>query len=49
MLRQTKNARICLDKKKKATQLKQMIQLKEINQKVLTKEGRLKGFQDRIK
>ena len=28
------------DKKKKATQLKQTIQLEEINQKILAKEGR---------
>ena len=29
-------------KRKKATQVKQTIQFKEINQKLLTKEGRLK-------
>ena len=39
-----------LDEKKKATQqVKQMIQLKEINQKILAKEGRVKRYHDRIK
>ena len=51
MLRLTKNAWICWAEKKKATKLKQTIQLEEINQKVLVKEGTLKtifiikGFQ----
>ena len=40
MMRQRKNARICWDKKRKATRGKQIIQLKEINQKVQEKDGR---------
>ena len=44
MLRQGKNAEICWNKKWKATQqLKQALQLEEISQKVLAKEGRLKN------
>ena len=35
-------------KRKKATQVKQKIQLEEINQKVLVKEGRLKRYCDGI-
>ena len=50
MMRQRKNAGICWDKKKKATQqLKQIIQLEEINLKIQAKEGRLKRYRGRIK
>ena len=48
ILRQKKNA-IGRDENRKATWLEQMIQLKEINQKVEAKEGRLKRYQERIK
>ena len=44
--RQRENARTYWDEKKKETQqLKQTIQLKEINQKVLAKKGRLKDIE----
>ena len=39
---QRENARTYRDEKGKTTQVKQTIQLEEINQKVLAKEGRLK-------
>ena len=42
IIRLGKNAGLCWEEKRKATQIKQTIQLEEINQKVLTKEGRLK-------
>ena len=44
MIKQTKETGICRDKKEKATQEKITIQLEEINQKVLVKEGRLKRY-----
>ena len=43
------NAGTCWDKKKKATQEKMTIQLVEINQKVLAKEGRLKRYREMVK
>ena len=39
MIKQRKDAGICWDKKEKVTQEKITIQLNEINQKVLAKEG----------
>ena len=47
--KQKKNTGTCRDKKEKATQGKITIQLEEINQKVLAKEGRLKRYQGRVK
>ena len=45
MIKQRKNAETGWDEKRKAIQqLKQKIQLKEINQKVLFKEGKLKRY-----
>ena len=44
-----KNARIYLDEKSKATRLQQKVQLEEMNQKILAKEGRLRRCWDRIK
>ena len=41
-----KNAGTCWDKKEKATQVKMIIKLEEINQRVLVKEGRLKRYWD---
>ena len=50
MLRQRKNAETsCNEKRKAVQQLKQKVQVKEINQKVLVKKGRLKRHRDRIK
>ena len=49
MIRQKKDAGTCRDKKEKATQGKITIQLEEINQKVLAKEGRLKRYRQRVK
>ena len=50
MIKQRKNAGICLDKKeKKATQEKITVQFEEINQKILVKEERLKRSRQRIK
>ena len=40
---------ICWNKKEKATQGKIKVQLEEINQKVLMKEGRLKRYRQRVK
>ena len=40
MIRQRKNARICWDEKRKTIQVKQTIELEEINQKLLAKEGK---------
>ena len=48
MIRQRKTAGICWDEQRKTTQIKQSIQLKEINQKILAKEGRLRRYRDRI-
>ena len=44
MIKQRKNAGTCLDKKLKERQVKMTIQPEEINQKILAKEGRLKGY-----
>ena len=44
MIKQRKNAGTYWDKKEKATKVKQTIQLKEINQNVQAKEGRLKRY-----
>ena len=40
MIKQRKDAETCRDKKEKVTEEKITIQLEEINQKVLVKEGR---------
>ena len=48
MIKQKKDARICGNRKEKATREK-AVQLEEINQKVLAKEGRLKRYQQRVK
>ena len=48
-IKQWKDAGICRDRKEKATQEKITIQIEEINQKVLVKEGRLKRYQQRVK
>ena len=45
MIRPREYAGTRWDEKKKATQLKQTIELKEINQNVLTNEGRLKNIE----
>ena len=37
------------NKKEQATQEKITVQLEEINQKMLAKEGRLKGYRQRVK
>ena len=47
MIKQRKDAGICRNRKEKAT-LEEIIQLEEINQKVLVKEGRLKRYQQRV-
>ena len=44
MMKQRKDAGICRDKKERAAREKITIQLEEINQKVLAKEGRLKKY-----
>ena len=49
MIKQQRDAEICGNKKEKATREKITVQLKEINQKVLAKEGRLKRYRQRIK
>ena len=49
MIKQSKDAGICWNKKEKATRGKIPVQLEEINQKVLAKEGRLKRYRQRIK
>ena len=48
MIKQRKNAGTVWDKKRKATQLKQMITLEEINQKLLAKEERQKDIEKTI-
>ena len=48
MVRQKKKMRYC-DKEKKTNTIRKKIQLEEINQKVLAKEGRLKRYGDRTK
>ena len=50
MTKKRKDAGICRNKKEKAAQEKKItIQLEEINQKVLAKEGRLKRYRQRVK
>ena len=49
MIKQKKDAVICSSKKEQATQEKKTVQLEEINQKVLAKEGRLKRYRQRLK
>ena len=49
MIKERKDAGTCRDKKAKATQEKITIQLDEINQKVLAKEGRLKRYRQKVK
>ena len=51
MIKQNKNAGTCRDKKEKAIkkEKKITIQLQEINQKVLTKEGTLNRYRNRVK
>ena len=49
MIKQRKNAGIYRDKKGKATQEKITIQLEEINEKILAKQGRLKRYRQRLK
>ena len=49
MIKQKKNAEINKNRKEKTTQEKLIIQLEEIYQKVLAKEGRLKKYRQRIK
>ena len=44
MIKQRKDTGTCRDKNEKATQGKITIQLEEINQKVLAKEGTLKRY-----
>ena len=48
MIKQRKNAGTCRDKKIKAAREKITIQLKEINQKEQTDEGRLKRYRERV-
>ena len=47
-MKQKRGAEICGNRKEKATQQK-IIQLEEINQNVLAKEGRLKRYRQRVK
>ena len=50
MIKQRKDAGICRDKKEKATQDEKIsVQVEEINQKLLTKEGRLKRYRQKVK
>ena len=49
MIKQKKDAGTYRDKKEKSTQRKITIQLEEINQKVLAKEGRLKRYRQKVK
>ena len=49
MLKQRKDAGTRRDKKEKVTQGKIIIQLGEINQKVLAKEGKLKRYRQGVK
>ena len=49
VIKQKKNAGINRNKKEKTTQEKLTMQLKEIYQKVLAKEGRLKRYRQRVK
>ena len=49
MIKQKKDAGIIRNKKEKATREKITLQLDEINQKILAKEGRLKRYRQRVK
>ena len=49
VIKQKKNAEINRNRKEKTTQEKPTIQLEEIYQKVLAKEGRLKRYRQRVK
>ena len=49
VIKQKKNAKIDRNRKEKTTQEKLTIQLEEIYQKVLAKEGRLKRYRQRVK
>ena len=49
IIKQKKDAGICWNRKEKPTREKITIQLEEINQKVLAKEGRLKRYRQRVK
>ena len=49
MIKQKKDAGIIKNRKEKTTQEKLTIQLEEINQKALAKEGRLKRYRQRVK
>ena len=49
MIKQKKNVRIIRDRKEKTTPEKLTIQLEEIYQKVLVKEGRLKRYRQKVK
>ena len=49
ILNQMENKRLFSEKQRKSRRLEQNIQLKEINQKVLSKEERLKRYRDRAK
>ena len=49
MIKQKRDDRIIRNKNEKTTREKLTIQLEEINQKVLAKEGRLKIYRQRVK
>ena len=49
MIKQKRDAGICRNKKEKQIQGKLTMQLEEINQKVLPKDGRLKRYRKRVK
>ena len=49
MIKQKKDAGIIRNKNEKTTWEKLTIQLEEINQKVLAKEGRLKRYRQKVK
>ena len=49
MIKQRKDVRKCRNKKEKVTRDKITIELEEINQKLLAKEGRLKRYRQRVK
>ena len=48
MIKQKRDPVICENRKEKATREK-IMQLEEINEKVLTKEGRIKRYRQRVK
>ena len=49
MIKQKRDAEICGNRNEKSTQEEIIIQLEEMKQKVLAKEGRLKRYQQRVK